>query len=166
MPKEPTVITVKECELDQYGNLNVTDNLGVVTRINKKHESLHPLFQDNYGRAIKLIWANFKDKDYVDKAELFDGEPDKQVETIHPIHPSTVPQPVRVEAPPALKPQEPAPQAVGMLIKEIGEHIRTNTLFDIFGETVGNSLIMWYRSQVLGITRITFDGKDLPKFGE
>lgn len=59
---------------------------------------------------------------------------------------------------------EIAPQAVGMITKEIGDHIRAGTLSTIFGAKIANSLLVWYRGQTLGITQIDFDGKDLPKF--
>lgn len=59
---------------------------------------------------------------------------------------------------------EPAPQAVGMITKELGDMIRAKYLMTIFGEEVGHELIRWYRSQTLGITRINYDGKNLPKF--
>lgn len=55
-------------------------------------------------------------------------------------------------------------EAIGMITKEIGDHIRAGTLSTIFGSKIANSLLVWYRGQTLGITRIDFDGKDLPKF--
>ena len=68
MGKEPTVITVASAELDNYGNLNVVDMQGNKFRVNSKHDSLHPLFLP--GVTIKLIWGNFKNKDYIDDAEV------------------------------------------------------------------------------------------------
>lgn len=59
---------------------------------------------------------------------------------------------------------EPAPQAVGMITKEIGDMIRAKYLVSIFGKEAQEELIRWYRSQVLGITRIPYDGEKLPKF--
>jgi len=75
----------------------------------------------------------------------------------------TLPSP---EASVVTKPEKPqvAPQAVGMITKEIGDNIRAGTLSTIFGAEIANSLLVWYRSQTLGITQINFDGKDLPKF--
>lgn len=58
----------------------------------------------------------------------------------------------------------PAPQAVGMVTKEIGDMIRSKYLKPIFGDDAYLELIKWYRSQVLGITRINFDGAKLPDF--
>jgi len=79
--KAPTIITPVSCELDTYGHLNVTDTLGNITRINQKHAKLHPLFTENTGKAVKLIWATYLNKDYVDDAELFDGVVPEQVAT-------------------------------------------------------------------------------------
>jgi len=57
-----------------------------------------------------------------------------------------------------------APQAVGMMTKEIGDMIRAKMLTVIYGTKIANELTKWYRSQALGITRINYDGKDLPVF--
>ena len=64
----------------------------------------------------------------------------------------------------AQEPPPPAPQAVGMITKEIGDMIRAKMLTVIFGKKIATALTVWYRSQTLGITRIEFDGKDLPTF--
>lgn len=58
----------------------------------------------------------------------------------------------------------PAPQAVGMMTKEIGDMIRAEMLAKIFGAKIAVELTKWYRSQALGITRINYDGKNLPVF--
>lgn len=60
--------------------------------------------------------------------------------------------------------KEPAPQAVGMITKEIGDMIRAKYLFTLFGEDAQIELIKWYRGQVLGITRVNYDGSKLPDF--
>ena len=76
--KEPTVITPAEVHFDNYGGLNVTDTLGAVTKINKKHDSLHSLFQSNIGRAIKVYWkyydVNGNQGFAVDNAQLFNPD--------------------------------------------------------------------------------------------
>lgn len=64
---------------------------------------------------------------------------------------------------PQANPSEPAPQAVGMTTKELGDMIRTKQLMPIFGVEIGAELVGWYRSQILGTTRIPFDGAKLPK---
>ena len=71
------------------------------------------------------------------------------------------------ESPPPQPGEElpaPAPQAVGMITKELGDMIRAKLLTEIFGSKIANGLLGWYRSQTLGITRIPYDGKDLPVF--
>ena len=82
MSKAPTVITVDSTKPDHYGNLMVTDSLGNVTKIGDKRAHLFELFVP--GRVVKLIWDNYKNKDYVSDAELFDGEPppEKQIKPI------------------------------------------------------------------------------------
>ena len=60
----------------------------------------------------------------------------------------------------------PAPQAVGMATKEIGDMIRSKYLVSMFGGKIARGLMRWYQHQMLGITRIEFDGNDLPKFEE
>jgi len=60
--------------------------------------------------------------------------------------------------------QAPAPQAVGMCTKEIGDMIRSKYLKPLFGEAAYFELIKWYRGQVLSITRIPYDGSKLPNF--
>jgi hypothetical protein len=57
---------------------------------------------------------------------------------------------------------EPAPQAVGMTVKQVYEMIRDKTLEPIFGREAAGELVQWYRSQILGTTRISFNGADLP----
>lgn len=61
---------------------------------------------------------------------------------------------------------QPAPQAVGMLTKEIGDMIRADKLIPIFGKETAIELVGWYREQTLGITRIPFDGAKLPQFSK
>jgi len=60
----------------------------------------------------------------------------------------------------------PAPQAVGMITKEIGDMVRTKYLKPLFGDEAYIELIKWYRGQVLAITRVPFDGAKLPTFGK
>ncbi len=51
-----------------------------------------------------------------------------------------------------------------MMTKEIGDMIRAKMLIVVYGTKIANELTIWYRSQALGITRINYDGKDLPIF--
>ena len=155
MAKEPTVITVAGVEKDTYGNLSVTDTLGNTVRINKKHESLHPLFENNQGRAIKLIWDNYKGKDFVDGAELFDGKPplEKQVE---PLSTSSEPLPDPPQS--TTKPvTQLSGQEVGMWWKELGEMLRAR---DIKLDTPqGRQLRNSYYAQMLKVLGINLSDK-------
>lgn len=47
-----------------------------------------------------------------------------------------------------------APQAVGLCIKEIGDNLRAGILTELFGDKTAESLVKWYRQQVLHITQI------------
>lgn len=59
-----------------------------------------------------------------------------------------------------------------MTTKEIGDMFRagaksgniTAVLNTIFGKEIAIELVRWYRSQILGTTRVPFDGKTLPQF--
>jgi len=75
---------------------------------------------------------------------------------------ATVPPPD--STPPKAHTPEPNPQAVGMVIKEIGEMQRAGKLSEIFGVEIAIELVKWYRGEVLAITRIPFDGAKLPQF--
>ena len=69
------------------------------------------------------------------------------------------------ETTPQPTPQPPPnPQAVGMMTKEIGDMIRAHELVKVFGDKIAIELVKWYRSQALGISRVDFDGKDLPEY--
>ena len=148
-----TIITVESTTIDSYGNMMVTPKGGGKDiRIGVKRKQLFAFFSD--GVAVELIWSKFNDNDYVSDAKLVaEGLPAPK-------------QPIETEAMKApLEPshQPPAPQAVGMLTKEIGDMIRAKMLTTLFGATIKNELVRWYRSQVFGISRITYDGKDLPE---
>lgn len=55
-------------------------------------------------------------------------------------------------------------QQVGMVTKELGDLIRSDKVFFVFGEEAGRNLISWYRTQILGTTQVAHDGAKLPKF--
>ena len=92
------VITPTSATADDYGNIVVKSIAGEV-RVNKKHESLHPLFYEasQEGRALKVGFAVYMNKEYIHTAELFDGKPpeEKQVEPIttkaEPLSPNVAP---------------------------------------------------------------------------
>ncbi len=112
-----------------------------------------------WGVAIKFTMAQYLGKDFVkDIASVEGALPPPAEPKILPEHQEAIDksrQEVRKEI---------APQAIGMMTKEIGDMIRAKYLVPIFGKDVGNELIKWYRGQALGITQIPFDGKDLPTF--
>ena len=82
--------------------------------------------------------------------------------------PATAPQTAeKTVAPP--KPANPTGYnsdgaARGMSVKEIGDMIRSDDLIGIFGAEIAKELVRWYRRELLGITRIEHDSKDLPNF--
>lgn len=72
MTKEAQVITVAMTEKDTYGNLKVTDNLGNEYKIGGKRSQLFEVFVQ--GRAVKITWDNYMNKDYISDAEPFNPE--------------------------------------------------------------------------------------------
>lgn len=163
MEDNDTIIVVGQTEKDGYGNLWATpQGKEDAVKISYKRQHLHHLFEQ--GKAIILHWETYKGKPYVANARLVEGElPEgKPIETPQPQEPLS----------PQAKPPTPAAQAVGMTVKEIGEMVRagasvgklTAVLTTIFGGETAFELLRWYRSQILGTTRITFDGEKLPKF--
>ena len=144
---------------DDYGNISVSTTTGQTVKVNKKHEGLHPLFREavENQRAVKIGYAVYLNQEYIHTAVLFDGkvaqtEPIKTGGDKQPAPPSTVVHDKGI-----------APQAVGMITKEIGDQIRADILIKLFGAKIAANLIAWYRTQVLGITQISYDGDDLPK---
>ncbi len=55
-------------------------------------------------------------------------------------------------------------QQIGMTVKEIGDMIRSEKLKGLFGVDAAMEIIKWYRGQILGTTRVPFDGAKLPTF--
>ena len=106
------VITPDSVVGDDYGNIVVTTSTGDEVRVNKKHEHLHELLHEanENGRAVKLGYAVYMNKEYVHTAELFDGKP--------PVEKQTKPITAGVQKP------QVAPQELGMWWKEAGETLR------------------------------------------
>lgn len=127
---------------DNAGNmyLAVTDKDG--KKFNIFNTAFFGLFQDGF--AVKLIGEQ--------SGQYFN------VSGVEPVKDAEVIQKVK-EAP-----VEIAPQAIGMMTKEIGDHIRAGTLTSVFGKKIGVELVKWYRGQALGISQVPFDGKDLPEY--
>lgn len=67
------VIVVDFAETDDYGNLQVTDKGGGTTKVSKKREHLHELFQE--GQAVELFFAKYMDVVYVAGAKLVETPP-------------------------------------------------------------------------------------------
>ena len=72
MAEQDTVIVVATTEIDEYGNLIVTDKGGGKTKIGKKREYLFPIFQQ--GKAVLLHWETYMNRPYVANAKLAAGE--------------------------------------------------------------------------------------------
>ena len=135
-----------------------------------------------YGRegALKAKWGllqegvaiHFMMKDFMKQGVAYPFVEDIEVDDLATVA-SELPPAVEVktvevpltELPPKPTPQPPpAPQAVGMMTKEIGDMIRAHELVNVFGNKIAVELVKWYRSQALGISRVDFDGKDLPEY--
>lgn len=151
-----TVVVVGVTRTDEWNNLWITPaGGGDEVKVSAKRAGLHPLFQQ--GKAVMLHWETYKNVPYVSDAKSVEGN---------------LPEAEKLESPPLQSGEEaveipktaPAPQAVGMITKEIGDMMRAEMLSQIFGKKVAIELTKWYRSQTLGITRINYDGKDLPEY--
>ena len=100
------------------------------------------------GRAYSFTMGIFNNFPFVQNFKLHEGE---------------VPEP---------RPLPPNPPTLGegaargMTCKEVGDHIRAGTLSTVFGKKIATTLLVWYRGELLGITKVSFDGKNLPKFGK
>ena len=135
-----TVIVVAKTETDGYGNLLVTDKEGKQVRVNKKHESLHPLFEQ--GKAVELDWQIYQGKDYVANARLVEevlaGE--MVVEQLSPV-PQVTPR------------AQPAPQEIGMWWKELGNRIGDGSLEKDFPKSSVKIKAQYYNkmSDVTGV---------------
>ena len=147
------IFTVESVALDGYGNLIVIDKTGKERRVNKKHESLHPVFVA--GQAVEVGLGNFMNREFIHTAKA----------VAEGLAPPVTSKPAPTQQEERSEPRTTiAPQAVGMMTKEIGDMIRAKMLTVIYGTKIANELTIWYRSQTLGITRINYDGVDLPKF--
>jgi len=75
------VVIPAACLMDDYENMTVTTTTGTEVRINKKHASLHGLFKEAEleGRAVKVGYAVYLEKEYVHTAELYGGQPQTEL---------------------------------------------------------------------------------------
>ena len=150
-----TIIVVGHTEIDGFGNLQVTDKEGKVTKIAAKREKLHPLFQQ--GHAVELDWQTYMDKDYVADAKLV-GD----ALAVGSAVPAVVVSSSKEESTRVFEKPEPSGQEIGMTVKEIGDMIRAGEISKLFGAKIGAELITWYRGRIISTTRTDYDSKDLP----
>lgn len=162
--KDGDIIVIDRIEDDNYQGKEfkvVIDKDGNRIKIKYGREGAlkakWPLLDENVGKAIQLSVGYYNNVPFVKDFEVVgDMLPtEKGKETILPEHKQVIQEATKTT---------PAPQAVGMITKEIGDHIRKATLTPIFGKVIAIKLTEWYRSQVLGITRISCDSKDLPVY--
>jgi hypothetical protein len=66
---EPKVVTIDESHVDDYGNLRFTDTNGGEHKIGVKRKHLFASVQQAVGCEIKLIYSNYKGKDYISEVE-------------------------------------------------------------------------------------------------
>ena len=142
------VVQVASHKNNSYGDLLFIDSLGKEYKIGNKRPQFFGAIID--GRAVKLGYAIYKGKEYIATAELYDGQ--VKLPQTEPIHTAVKPE------------TQPAPQAVGMMTKEIGDHIRAGTLSKFLDVETANNILAWYRGQMLGITKVAFDGAKQPKY--
>ena len=136
------VVTVKSSSQNGYGDLLFTDTEGQSHKIGNKRSNLYDQIIE--GRAVKLGYAIYMNKEYIATAELFDGNPpaEKQV--------APITAGVEKKEAPTRSPQDGA--ARGMLVKEMGDMMRAGLLTKIFGDEA-NDLIEWYKNEVLTISK-------------
>ena len=154
-PREISIITVAEKVARDKGGFDIVDTLGKAYLVGVKNSAI----AENLivGRASKVTLFSHTTGTYINTAELYDGMVDP---------PQTEPQ-VRTE--PTMRATESHNKlgegaARGMTVKEVGDMIRADRLKAVWGQIVAAKLVTWYRGEILGITKIDFDGKDLPKF--
>lgn len=153
------IIVVARVYNNSYGDLLWTDKEGKEYKVSNKRVKYFDkiILPDT---AVKLFFAlSTSGTEYVHKAVKVEGElpPPTKPSELLPEHQKEIKKATQP------KPNEPAPQAVGMTTKELGDMIRAKQLIPIFGVEIGAELVKWYRSQILGTTRIPFDGDKLPK---
>ncbi len=90
-------------------------------------------------------------------------------ETPPPTKPQPMPQPVQLNSSPVKPPDhtetpptQPIGAEIGMTIKELGDLLRANLLYKVFGDEAGTNLLKWYQGRILGTTKVAFDSAKLP----
>ncbi len=159
------IIVVGNVETNAYGDLTFTDKEGKSYKVKstRKQYSEKAIVP---GQAAQLNFAVYMNKEYVYSAEAVK---DKLPEAVKPgsvilleKHFTTENSststggiaPLKVNQGEPLS-KEPAPQAVGMTTKEIGDMIRAKMLTEVFGKETAIKLLAWYKGQVLSTTKIS-----------
>ena len=157
------IIMVKTAErmTGDYGEyVKVSGSDGDGKPVNK---NVSEKFKDKWELLVENALLEFKMVQKDNKWNIADIIPASE----QPLPPAVKPETHHEEGKPPekiLPAKEVAPQAIGMMTKEIGDMIRANKLTTIFGKENAEELIKWYRSQTFGITKASFDGSKLPKF--
>jgi hypothetical protein len=178
MDRKPSIIkylkfTVASSGKNDYGDLIVTSKYGCDYKISNKRTNLFDIFQPE--TAVVVGYSSYMNKDYIavaHPADQFPAVTHYEVETPPQKHPQEVSSQATESKSEGIKAERqqdiPAPpipgQQIGMTVKEIGDMIRANQLTKIFGHPADFNLVKWYRGQILGTTRIEFDGTKLPQF--
>lgn len=160
MENKVVTISKEEVRYDDYENMFFKDMEGNEYKIGKKRDQeVFDTIVANPGRAVELIYARYLNKDYINDVKLFEGKaPVKPMEAELGEKPKM--QAYAHEADPT---KHIPGEQIGMTVYEIGHMTRAKLLKAIFGVDAANELITWYRGQILGTTRVPFDGADLPK---
>lgn len=163
------VIVLSDSPEDMSGDesyFSFADKSGATHRIKSNRTQSIQTIQGNVGKAIQLNYGEYMGNKFIHFVGLVEGELPPSVEpTLRPEDQKTVDNAVKST-------QTIAPQAIGMMTKEIGDMIRAgvekgsviSVLTAIYGRDAAVEVVKWYRSQTLGITRITYDGSSLPQF--
>ncbi len=139
------VIVVAHTQINDYGDLIVTDNENNDHKIGKKRAHLFDLFQTD--RAVELGYASYMNREYVTVAHPFEGGAVTQ----------SKPGVVQEHMPPKTEPKPIAPQERGLWCKELGEMLRGK---DIDTKTPhGKLLRAWYYAEMFRVLEIEYTEK-------
>ena len=99
-----SIFVVDHTELDEeYGKLIITDKEGKTHTVNKKHESLHPVFAD--GIAVEVGYGSYMNKEFIHTARQVKDALPPPVPVAIPKAPPDAPQPATsINKPPAAPP--------------------------------------------------------------
>lgn len=166
------VVVVDTVSHNEYGDLLFTDKAGKEYKVgNKRTKYFEEVIIPD--KAVQLNFSTAYNKEYIYSAKLVDLPPEEEPAQFAKPEPIVTQKvtvqksaPVTVEdltGTPKVDEKIPG-QQIGMTTKEIGDMIRAGKMKSIFGVEAAVELTKWYRSQILGTTRVNFDGAKLPKF--